>query len=187
MGQRRCDPLKIVDLPVELLTRIFCHLDEYDLVRASQVRKSLFLSKPQTQSLQICNHFRQVIDSSEELLYAIDLKYFHSIPVPLPGSELPVVACRKLLRRSETAWQIAKYSKRYHIPVPHGNIQRSNGVLGVATPEQLHFVQLPLSGDVTDATNWRQWSYEVDSENLVVFGFSPAQDLLVILSMVSVR
>jgi hypothetical protein len=127
---------------------------------------------------------RQVIDSSEKLLYAIDLKYFHMIPAISPGSVLSITTRRKLLRQSETAWQKAKYSQRCHIPLPdlYTDHQWSHGVLLIAVPEQMNFVQLPLSvSDHTDTTKWRQWSCKT---NGVILDrcFSPLQDLLVLLT-----
>ncbi|OJA08006.1 hypothetical protein AZE42_01093 [Rhizopogon vesiculosus] len=158
--------LGLVDLPVDILLHILVYFDVYDLVRARR----------------ICNTLRRVIDSSEKLLYAIDLKYYRMIH--LPGSASPIATRRRLLRQSETAWQKAEYSQRCHIPFPYPDAHHkwSCGVLGIATPEEIKFIQPPPSpSDHTDTTAWRQWSHKIDESGMVDHCFSPVQDLLVLI------
>ncbi|OJA12067.1 hypothetical protein AZE42_02190 [Rhizopogon vesiculosus] len=160
--------LGLLGLPVDILLYMLVYLDAYDLVRARK----------------LCNTLRQLIDSSEELLYTIDLKYYHTIPSPLPVSVLPIAIRRKLLRQRESAWQKAEYSQRDRIPFPHPDRyhQWSCGVLGIIPRGEIKFIQFPLSaGDRAGTTMCRQWSYKID--NLTVhYSYSPMQDLLVLLT-----
>ncbi|OJA20156.1 hypothetical protein AZE42_08452 [Rhizopogon vesiculosus] len=161
--------LGLPGLPVDILLHMLVYLDAYDLVRARKV----------------CNTLRRVIDSSEELLYAIDLKYFHTIPSPLPDSVLPIAIRRKLLRQRETAWQKAEYSQKDHIPLPYPAIwpQWSCGILGIIPPGEIRFVQFPLSaGDRTGTTMCRQWSHKIASGKTAGYNYSLMQDLLVLLT-----
>ncbi|OAX43255.1 hypothetical protein K503DRAFT_862421 [Rhizopogon vinicolor AM-OR11-026] len=129
--------LGLVDLPVDTLFYILVYFDVYDLVRARR----------------ICNTLRRVIDFSEKLLYAIDLKYYQIIP--LPGSVSSIATRRRLLRHSETAWQKAEYSQRCRIPFPYPGAHHrwSCGVLGIMNPNEIKFIQPPPSAsDHTDTT-----------------------------------
>ncbi|KAG1748360.1 uncharacterized protein EDB91DRAFT_1344906 [Suillus paluster] len=162
--------LGLLNFPVEILLDIFSYLDAYELVRARKV----------------CNDIRQVIDSSSELLYLIDLKYFNTLPDPLLDSDSTIGTRRKLLQQSETAWQKAEYSKMNHIPVPYPPelIGWSGGILGLPSEshEQITFVQPALSDKHTHAAKWEQRSCKIDSTVLMGYRCSPAQDLVVILS-----
>ncbi|KAG2337603.1 hypothetical protein BDR05DRAFT_952473 [Suillus weaverae] len=164
---------RLLDFPVEILLDILGHLDVHDLVRARRV----------------CNDVRQVIDSSSELLYLMDLEYFNAIPVPsTPGSDCSIPALRKSLLQSEAAWQKAEYSERSHIAIPHPpNMHRwSCGVLGfpVEHLQQIMFFQPQLADGHSNTTNLRQWNCQLGSvvaQRLAHYNFSAAEDLVVLL------
>ncbi|KAG0693735.1 hypothetical protein DFH29DRAFT_1038054 [Suillus ampliporus] len=164
----------LLNLPAEILLDILGYLDAYELVRACQV----------------CNDIRQVINSSLELLYLIDLKYFNAIPAPLSGPDGADVGTRhKLLQQSETAWQKAEYSKINHIPIPYAPLEMhkwSSGIIGLPSEplEQITFVQPTPSPNNAHTTNWQQRSCKIDMAVIENYCFSPAQDLVVLLSRV---
>ncbi|KAG2121444.1 hypothetical protein DEU56DRAFT_95880 [Suillus clintonianus] len=169
--------LTLLDCPVEILLKIFGHLDVYELVRARQ----------------ICNYTQQAIDSSLEFLYSIDLKYFHAIPVTVPGSaDTDVQGLRQSLRQRESAWQNAQYSSNALDPVPCPLVMYrwSSGVLGfpvaflgrqVGQTKRILFLQPQPADGHSSAPNLRQWSCQVDHP-FPHFNFSPAQDLMVYLA-----
>ncbi|KAG2125471.1 hypothetical protein DEU56DRAFT_567452 [Suillus clintonianus] len=169
MSQFHQVSLTLLDLPVETLSEILGHLDVYELVRARQ----------------ICNYVREAIDSSSELLYSIDLKYFNAIPDTLPASDgTDVPALRQSLRKSESAWQNAQYSSNILDPIPCPFVYRwSSGVLGFPREQlqQITFLQPQPSDGHSSAPTLCQWSCQVDSE-VSHFNFSPAQDLLILLT-----
>ncbi|KAG2745016.1 hypothetical protein P692DRAFT_201793581 [Suillus brevipes Sb2] len=160
----------LLDFPVEILLDILGHLDVRDLIRTRRV----------------CNHVRQAINSSSELLYSIDLEYFNAIPVPsTPGSDRSIPALRKSLLQSESAWQKAEYSERDTIVLPHppNMHQWSCGVLGFPTEnsQQMMFFQPQLADDgQSNATTLRQWNCEFDS-TVAHHKFSVAEDLMVLI------
>ncbi|KAG1756990.1 hypothetical protein EDB19DRAFT_1198 [Suillus lakei] len=165
----------LLDLPVEILLDIFGYLDAYELVRARQV----------------CNDVRQVINSSSALLYSIDLKYFNTIPDPLPGPDRTAPSLRKSLRQSEAAWQKAEYYKRNPIPIPYtpDMYRWSCGVLGFPVElealQQISFFQPPLADGYSNTTSLHQWDCQIDSAlalRLAHFHFSPAQDLVILIA-----
>ncbi|KAG2066981.1 hypothetical protein BDR04DRAFT_1144583 [Suillus decipiens] len=159
---------KLLDFPVEILLDILGHLNVHNLVRARRV----------------CNYIRQVIDSSLELLYSMDLEYFKAIPVPsIPGSDCSIPTLRKSLLRSESAWQRAEYSKRHPIVIPRPpNMHRwSCGVLGflVEPLQQIVFFQPQLEDGHSNTTTLRQWSCQLDSA-ISHYNFSVAEDLVIL-------
>ncbi|KAG2117749.1 hypothetical protein DEU56DRAFT_146364 [Suillus clintonianus] len=166
--------LTLLDCPVEILFKIFGHLDVYELVRARQ----------------ICSYVQQAIDSSSEFLYSIDLVYFNAIPVTVRGSvDTDVQGLRQSLRQRESAWQNAQYSSNALDPVqcPLVMYRWSSGVLGfpvaflglqVEQIERIIFLQPQPADGHSSAPTMRQWSCQVDSP-FPHFNFSPAQDLVV--------
>ncbi|KAG2107022.1 uncharacterized protein F5147DRAFT_803699 [Suillus discolor] len=159
MNQVRHATLELLDLPVETLVYIFNHLDGYELARARRV----------------CHNIRHMIDSSSELLYPIDLKYFNSIPVPSPGPDHTVASLRESLRQSEFAWQKAKYFKSNPVSIPYTYITDdvfmwSGGILALD----------PQVTDPDHSTSLREWDYHFDGE-FPLCDFSPIQDLLICL------
>ncbi|KAG2045298.1 hypothetical protein BDR03DRAFT_1086799 [Suillus americanus] len=162
--------INFMDFPAELLLNILGHLDVYDLVRARK----------------ICSDIRQLIDSSSELQYSIDVRYFNAIPASLPDCNIAVATRRQLLQKSETAWQKAEYSQRNSIPMSYSpdNYRWSCGILGIPAKslEQIKFIQPALSDSDTHTTNLRQRSCKIDSTAFEGYSFSPAQDLVAILS-----
>jgi len=94
-----------------------------------------------------------VISSSEELLYATDIKYFYMISAPLPDSILPSATRRKLLRQRKIVWQNLKPNIPNDIlSMRHASIVAWHSIL---TQEQIKYVQLPLSAgsDHADTIN----------------------------------
>ncbi|KAG1777346.1 hypothetical protein EV702DRAFT_276208 [Suillus placidus] len=170
MNQVHSVTLKFLDFPTEILLDILGHLDSYDLVRARK----------------ICSDIRQVINSSSELQYLIDVRYFNAIPTSLPGCDIAVATRRELLQKSETAWQKAEYSQRHSIPMSYSpdNYRWSCGILGIPVKslQQIKFVQPALSDKDTHTTNLRQCSCKIDSTAFEGYSFSPEQDLVAILS-----
>ncbi|KAG1769567.1 hypothetical protein EDD22DRAFT_147228 [Suillus occidentalis] len=170
MNQAHNIPIQFLDFPAELLLDILGYLDIYDLVRARK----------------ICSGIRQLVDSCSELQYAIDIQYFNAIPASLPSCDVDVATRRQLLRKSETAWQKAEYSQRCSIPMSYcpDNYRWSCGILGVPAKSlaQIKFVQPALSGKNTQTTDLRQSSCKIDSIAFEGYSFSPAQDLVAILS-----
>lgn len=170
MNQVHNIPVKFLEIPAELLLDILGYLDIYDLVRARKV----------------CSDIRQLVDSSSELQYSIDIQYFNAIPASLPSCDIDVATRRQLLRKSETAWQNAEYSHRYSIPMSYrpDNYRWSCGTLGVPKKSiaQIKFVQPALSDKDTSTTNLQQRSCKIDSTAFEGYSFSPAQDLVAILS-----
>jgi hypothetical protein len=139
-----------------------------------------------TERPQISSDIRQLIDSSSELQYLIDIRYFNAIPASLPGCDIAIATRHQLLRKSETAWQNAEYSQRHSIPMSYSpdNYRWSCGILGIPAKslEQIKFVQPALSDKDTHTTNLRQRSCKIDSAAFEGYSFSPAQDLVAILS-----
>lgn len=91
-----------------------------------------------TRSLQVCNDVRHVVDSSSELLYLIDLRYFSAIPVP--GPDRTVSSLQRSLQQSQFAWQKAEYFKGNPTPMPFiplGTFIWSRVVLGFQVTAQL--------------------------------------------------
>ncbi|KAG1757003.1 hypothetical protein EDB19DRAFT_1655148 [Suillus lakei] len=163
----------LLDFPVEILLDILGHLDVYDLVRARQ----------------ICKDVRQVIDSSSELIYTIDLKHFNAIPIPsMPGLDCSIPTLRKSLLQSESAWQKAEYITRdpIVIPYPQHMYRWSGGVLGFPLEgiQQIAFFQPQLADNHSDATILRQWGCKINSA-VSHYNFSPAQDLVILLTRAS--
>ncbi|KAG2106624.1 uncharacterized protein F5147DRAFT_700840 [Suillus discolor] len=172
MNQVRHATLELLDLPVEILVYIFSHLDGYELARAHQV----------------CHNIRHMIDSSSELLYPIDLKYFNSIPVPSPGPDHTVASLRESLRQSEFAWQKAEYFKSNPVSIPYTYITHdvfmwSGGILALDVQDEnrLRFLQPQVTDpDHSNSTSLREWDYHFDGE-FPLCDFSPIQDLLICL------
>ncbi|KAG0695484.1 hypothetical protein DFH29DRAFT_1083340 [Suillus ampliporus] len=166
----------LLNLPAEILLDILGYLNVYEASSST--------------SSKVCNDIRQVINSSSELLYLIDLKYFNAIPVPLSGPDgADVGTRRKLLQQSETAWQKAEYSKINHIPIPYAPLEMhkwSSGIIGLPLEplEQITFVQPTPSPNNAHTTNWQQRSCKIDKAVIENYCFSPAQDLVVLLSRV---
>ncbi|KAG1794703.1 hypothetical protein EV424DRAFT_1449787 [Suillus variegatus] len=138
------------------------------------------------QNLQVCSDIRQLIDSSSELQYLIDVRYFNAIPASLPGGDIAVATRRQLLQKSETAWQRAEYSQRNSIPMSYSpdNYRWSCGILGIPAKslQQLKFVQPSLSDGDTHTIDLQQCICKIDSTVFEGYSFSPAQDLVAILS-----
>ncbi|KAG2160182.1 uncharacterized protein EDB93DRAFT_1113785 [Suillus bovinus] len=170
MNQVLSITMKFMDLPAELLLHIFGHLDVYDLVRARKV----------------CSDIRQLIDSSSELQYLIDIRYYNTIPSSLPGCDSAIATRRQLLRNSETAWQKVEYSQRNSIPLSYSpdNYRWSCGILGIPAEAlaQIKFVQATLSDKDTHTMNLRQCICKIDNTAFEGYSFSPTQDLVAILS-----
>lgn len=149
-------------------------------------KDDFFVPELLTEHLQICSDIRQLIDSSSELQYAIDIQYFNAIPASLPSRDVDVASRRQLLRKSETAWQKAEYTQRYSIPMSYrpDNYRWSCGTLGVPAKSlaQIKFVQPTLSDKNTQTTDLRQRNCKIDSIAFEGYSFSPAQDLVAILS-----
>ncbi|KAG2118175.1 uncharacterized protein F5147DRAFT_807295 [Suillus discolor] len=170
MNQVRHATLELLDLPVEIRIYILSHLDGYELARARQV----------------CHDIRHMVDSSSELLYLIDLKYFNSISFPSPGPDRTVSSLRKSLRQSEFAWQKAEYFKSNPISIPY--IRRdafmwSCGILAfkVQNENRLRFFQPQVTdSDHSNSTSLREWGCQLDGE-FQLCGFSPTQNLLIFL------
>jgi hypothetical protein len=186
MNQVHNIPVKFLEIPAELLLDILGYLDIYDLVRARKVRAFFFVPNSLMQQPQVCSDIRQLVDSSSELQYSIDIQYFNAIPASLPSCDIDVATRRQLLRKSETAWQNAEYSHRYSIPMSYrpDNYRWSCGTLGVPKKSiaQIKFVQPALSDKDTSTTNLQQRSCKIDSTAFEGYSFSPAQDLVAILS-----
>ncbi|KAG1722953.1 hypothetical protein EDB19DRAFT_1765712 [Suillus lakei] len=156
----------LLDFPVEILLDILGHLDVYDLVRAHQ----------------ICKDVRQVIDSSSELLYMIDLKHFNAILIPsTPGLDCSIPTLRKLLLQSESAWQKAKYITRDPIVIPYLQHMYRWSCGGL---QQIAFFQPQLADNHSDATILHQWGCKINSA-VSHHNFSPAQDLVILLTRAS--
>ncbi|KAG2099291.1 uncharacterized protein F5147DRAFT_839468 [Suillus discolor] len=170
MNQVHDITIKFMDFPAELLLHILGHLDVYDLVRARKV----------------CSNIRQLIDSSSELQYLIDVRYFNAIPPSLPGCDFAIATRRQLLQKSETAWQRAEYSQRNSTTMSYSpdNYRWSCGILGIPAKslEQLKFIQPSLSDDDTHTIDLRQRICKIDNTAFEGYSFSPTQDLVVILS-----
>lgn len=169
MNQVRPATLGLLDLPVEILVFILSHLDGYELARARRV----------------CHDIRHMIDSSSELLYSIDLKYFNSTPDPSPGPDHTVSSLRKSLRQSEFAWQKAEYSKSNPISIPHipFDFMWSCGILAfkVQDENRLRFLQPQVTDpDHSNSISLREWECQLNSE-FYLCGFSPTQNLLICL------
>ncbi|KAG1825283.1 hypothetical protein EV424DRAFT_1345793 [Suillus variegatus] len=169
MNQVRPATLGLLDLPVEILVCILSHLDGYELARARRV----------------CHDIRHMIDSSSELLYPIDLKYFNSIPDPSPGPDRTVSSLCKSLRQSEFAWQKAEYFKSNPISIPHIplDFMWSCGILAfkVQDENRLRFLQPQVTDpDHSNSISLREWECQLNSE-FYLCGFSPTQNLLICL------
>lgn len=168
MNQVHSDAIQFLDFPAELLLDILGYLDIYDLVRARK----------------ICDVIRQLVDSSSELQYSIDIRYFNAIPASLPGCDIAVATRRQMLRKSETLLQKVEYSQRHSIPMSYcpDDYRWSCGILGVPAKsiQQIKFVQPALSDK--DTHTLRQLSCKIDSTAFKGYSFSPAQDLVAILS-----
>ncbi|KAG1879599.1 hypothetical protein C8R48DRAFT_767849 [Suillus tomentosus] len=173
MNQVRPATLGLLDLPVEILVYILSHLDGYELARARRV----------------CHDIRHMIDSSSELSYSIDLKYFNSTPDPSPGPDHTVSSLRKSLQQSEFAWQKAEYFKSNPVSIPytvhitHKVFMWSCGILAldVRNENRLKFLQAQVTDlDHSNSTSLREWDYQFDGE-FPLCDFSPTQNLLVCL------
>lgn len=164
--------IKFMDFPAELLLQILGHLDLYDLIRARKV----------------CSDIRHLIDSSSELQYLIDVRYFNVIPISLPSCDIDIATRRQLLQKSETAWQKAKYAQRNSVPMPLSyfpdNYRWSCGVLGIPakTLGQIIFIKPTLSDSDTHTVSLQQHSCKIDSIAFTGYSFSPEQDLVAIHS-----
>lgn len=148
------------------------------IVHGNGVTKFIFPNH-QLKSLRYVITLPRVISSSEELLYATDIKYFYMISAPLPDSILPSATRRKLLRQRKIVWQNLKPNIPNDIlSMRHASIVAWHSIL---TQEQIKYVQLPLSAgsDHADTIMWRQWNYGIDH------CFSHAQDILVIATRVT--
>ncbi|KAG2360901.1 hypothetical protein BDR07DRAFT_1486460 [Suillus spraguei] len=161
--------LRLLDFPVEIVIDILGRLNVYDLVRARRVS----------------NYIRQIIDSSSELLYSIDLEYFNAIPVPpTPGSDIPTL--HKSLLQSESAWQRAEYSQRHPINILYSpNMHRwSCSVMGfpVESQQQIVFLQPQLEDRHSNTMSLREWNCKLDSPSVIShYNFSVAEDLVILL------
>lgn len=136
-----------------------------------------------TRSLQVCNDVRHVVDSSSELLYLIDLKYFSAIPVP--GPDRTVSSLHKSLRQSQFAWQKAEYFKRSPTSMPFiplGTFIWSCGILGFqVTAQKISFFQPELAdSDHSNSKNSRQWGCQINSA-VSHYNILPSQDLLTLI------
>jgi len=164
-----------MDFPAELLLKIVGYLDAYDLVRARK----------------ICSDIRQLIDSSSELQYLIDVRYFNATPASLPSCDIAVATRRQLLQKRETAWQTVQYSQTNSNPLSFSpdNYRWSCGILGIPMKPlgQITFVQPASSDRNTHTTTLRQRVCKIKSTVFEGYCFSPAQDLVAILSRAAPR
>ncbi|KAG2370302.1 hypothetical protein BDR07DRAFT_1604133 [Suillus spraguei] len=170
MSQIHNISIKFMDFPAELLLQILGHLDVYDLVQARKV----------------CSDIRHLVDSSSELQFLIDVRYFNAIPTSLPSCDIDISTRRQLLQKCETAWQKAEYSQRNSVPMSYfpDNYRWSCGVLGIPAKSlgQIMFIQPTLSDSDTHTMSLQQRSCKIDTIAFTGYSFSPEQDLVVIHS-----
>ncbi|KAG2351361.1 hypothetical protein BDR07DRAFT_1501713 [Suillus spraguei] len=82
MSQIHNISIKFMDFPAELLLQILGHLDVYDLVKHA-------------------NDIRHLVDSSSELQFLIDVRYFNAIPTSLPSCDIDISTRRQLLQNAK--------------------------------------------------------------------------------------
>ncbi|KAG2360895.1 NADP-dependent oxidoreductase domain-containing protein [Suillus spraguei] len=144
--------LRLLDFPVEIVIDILGRLNVYDLVRARRVS----------------NYIRQIIDSSSELLYSIDLEYFNAIPVLQP-----------LARTSQHF--ISRFYKANQRGREPSTLKDTPSTF-LESQQQIVFLQPQLEDRHSNTMSLREWNCKLDSPSVIShYNFSVAEDLVILL------
>ncbi|KAG5643105.1 hypothetical protein DXG03_001569 [Asterophora parasitica] len=162
-------PKSLLDLPTELVTRIFEYLDEPSLLRCKPVSRSILT----------------LIEQSISLKYSIEL-YAANL---LDNSDSPLSksARLRLLEEHQRAWTEGPWSYRTKIPLVIGAAgspsplrawELTNSTFGVAGDHNIRFVQLP---SLLRGIEKHEWGLEGFDFRIRDFATDRSQDLLVLL------
>ncbi|RDX52576.1 hypothetical protein OH76DRAFT_1400371 [Lentinus brumalis] len=155
-------PTTLVDLPVELLSCIFLHLDFRDVLRCRGV----------------CSSLKDFVDDDSHMRYKIEL----AVAGMKDGvhSTLTVSDRLSMLELKRDAWRKLAWTSQKDIPATRNSAswELCGGVFAEEENRRtLHFWQLPSQ---IRGIQWREWTLNDVGVSMSDFGIDPAQDLLVI-------
>ena len=176
--------LYLLDLPNELLCRIFAYVDFRDLYHCTLVSRSNRQEPSPALALillQTCTFLQQVIMASVELQFSMALGVNRVVCLEHLSSGQSLPSRLQLLRRRQQEWKYLKWNKRFTIECPQVSsmlYEYLGGVYSRGNSHLISFVSLPPSGDHTNATSW------CHSMNSAIIDYTTmsSQDLILIVT-----
>ncbi|KIL71782.1 hypothetical protein M378DRAFT_155391 [Amanita muscaria Koide BX008] len=148
-------------LPTELVVYVLSNLDTCSLLTCRTV----------------CTAFRDLIDSTPNLQYAIELL----IAGQEDGGHYQLCIRREMLKQHQQRWANLQWTKEQRIQMFHGGLWELYGNLlaqNTSDKSTVHFWQLPSQ---TRGIEEKNWTVDIKEFRVRDFGIDPGQDLLVIL------
>jgi hypothetical protein len=171
----------MLSFPAELYTSILEHLSYKSLLKCMQVGGcwSFRFFRQVKHLLQVCSLFRELINETASLQYAIELAAAGQVNGP-ETSGASSASRLEALKKHQSSWDNLKWSRELRIPMEGGGLwELYGGVLAQSTAEgTLTFMQLP-----SDLRSIEEKVWTLENLGLVVrdFGMDPSQDLLVLI------
>jgi hypothetical protein len=129
----------------------------------------------------VCNAFRELIDSSPDLQYKMELARAGKED----GDLYPLTTRRTMLEQHERGWAELQWMNEQRVSITGGNRYELSGNVfaqDTAIPDKpaIHFKQLRSNSRNIEGKNW---SVDTREYRMQGFGIDPAQNLLVIVEL----
>jgi hypothetical protein len=167
-------------LPVELYASILGHLDYKSLLKCMQVGGGFFTFIPHFRHfLQVCSLFRELINDTASLQYAIELAAAGQVNGPETSATSSAIRL-EALKKHQSSWDSLKWSRELRFPMESGGLwELYGGVLAQSTAEgMLTFMQLPSDLRSIEEKVWTLGKFGFVVRDI---GMDPSQDLLVLI------